>query len=245
MTGHSALRPHDGELSGARLGGRALIVAAILFIAAFSWLAEAFNYPDVLDGPSDQVLPRLLALGATGRAVWAGYAILPLLLVPAGVGAHAALARRAPARMQAALLLAVISAVVMMLGLMRWPTIHWSLALALVAAPGEGERAVIGALFDGFNLYLGNYLGEFVGELALNAFFLLVALAMHGDARFPRWAARAGTLAALLGFVAMWRNVTAAASVVAEVENYVLPLWMIGQGVLLARLKTLPATADR
>ena len=35
--------------------------------------------PATLDGPADTVLPRLLATGAAGRAVWALYAFLPLL----------------------------------------------------------------------------------------------------------------------------------------------------------------------
>lgn len=244
MSFDASLDSSPASTAAARVGGWALILAAVLFMAVFSWLAAAFNYPDVLDGAAAEVLPQLLLLGETGRAVWALYALLPLLLIPAGVGAFGALRHRAPASMQVALLLAAMSAVVMMLGLMRWPTIHWALAHALANATGEGERAVIAAVFEAFNLYLGNYLGEFVGELALNGFFLLSALAMRGDARFPRWAGNLGVLAALVGLVALWRNVTPVVSVVAEIENNVLPLWMIGQGALLARLKgsQLPVT---
>jgi hypothetical protein len=214
-------------------------------MAVFSWLAASFNYPDVLDGAAADVLPQLLLLGETGRAVWALYAMLPLLLIPAGAGTYVALRHRAPARMQVAVMLAVVSAVAMMLGLLRWPTIHWVLAQAFTSTTGEGDRAVIATLFQAFNLYLGNYLGEFVGELALNGFFLMSALAMRGDARFPRWAGNIGVLAALLGLVAMWRNVTSVVALVAEIENYVLPLWMIGQGVLLARLKHAPVEVAR
>ena len=75
----------------ARAGGWSLIAAAIGFMAVFSYLAARFSYPDVLDGPPADVLPRLIALGSSGRAVWAIYAFLPLLLIPAGVGAYAAL----------------------------------------------------------------------------------------------------------------------------------------------------------
>ncbi|MBK8002565.1 MAG: hypothetical protein IPK12_01190 [Gemmatimonadetes bacterium] len=64
------------------MGGLALVLAAVLFIAVFSYLAATFHYPDVLDGPADQVLPNLLALGPTGRAVWALYGLIPLLLIP-------------------------------------------------------------------------------------------------------------------------------------------------------------------
>lgn len=230
-------RPRGTDSAAARVGGGALILAAVLFMAVFGYLAVRFDYPDVLDGPAADVLPRLLQLGDGGRAVWALYAMIPLLLIPAGTGAYAALRHRAPAMMHAAALLAVVSALAMLLGLMRWPTTHWALAHGMAAAASDAERAVIATLFDGLNLYLGNYLGEFVGELAMNLFFLLAAMATRGDTRFPRWTATAGAVAALLGLVALWRNVTPLVVRVAEIENYVLPLWMIVFGILLARLR--------
>ena len=245
MSSRVAFDQGPDPVVGARVGGWVLILAAFSFMAVFSWLAASFNYPDVLDGAAADVLPQLLLLGKAGRAVWALYAMLPLLLIPAGAGAFLALRHRAPARMHVALQLAVVSAVVMMLGLMRWPTIHWELAQAFIATTAESDRAIIATLFQGLNLYLGNYLGEFVGELALNGFFLMTALAMRGDARFPRWAGNVGVLAAVLGLVAMWRNVTSSVALVAEIENYVLPLWMIGQGILLVRLKRSPAEVAR
>ena len=88
-----------------RAGGWALILGAVAFMAVFSYLAARFDYPAILDGPAETVLPHLLATGATGRAVWAIYAFLPLLWIPAGVGAclafrrsHPGAAARAPMR---------------------------------------------------------------------------------------------------------------------------------------------------
>lgn len=69
------------------VGGVSFIVGALTFVAVFSYLAAKFNYPDILDGSAADVLPRLLAGGPVMRAVWAIYAFLPLLLVPAAVGA--------------------------------------------------------------------------------------------------------------------------------------------------------------
>ena len=93
------------------------------------------------------------------------------------------------------------------------------------------------AVFDGLNAYLGQYIGEFVGELTLNLFFLCAALGMRRAGGFPRWAAVGGTVAAAFGLVGMWRNVTPLVAGVAEVENYVLPVWMIVLGVLLVRAR--------
>ena len=74
-----------------RAGGLALIAGAMAFLGVFAFLAARFNYPAVLDGSAAEVLPRLLATGATGRAVWAAYGFLPIIWIPAGVAAFHAL----------------------------------------------------------------------------------------------------------------------------------------------------------
>ena len=68
------------------IGGASLIAATILFVVVFTYLAAAFDYPDVLDRPAADVLPALLALGSTGRMVWFVYGLIPLLIVPTGLG---------------------------------------------------------------------------------------------------------------------------------------------------------------
>jgi len=82
-----------------RVGGCALILGAISFVAVLAFLAARFDYPAVLDGPASTVLPKLLATGVTGRAVWAVYAVLPLVWIPAGVGAYYALRNTHPGAM--------------------------------------------------------------------------------------------------------------------------------------------------
>ena len=213
-----------------RAGGWSLILGAVAFMAVFSYLAARFDYPAILDGPAETVLPHLLATGSTGRAVWAIYAFLPLVWIPAGAGAYLALRRSHPGSSLLALQCAVVAALAMMLGLMRWPTVHWRLA-QLYATADSSQRAVLDALFDGLNTYLGNYLGEFLGELAFNAFFLLTGWALLQTRRV----AVLGLVAGLAGLVGMFRNVTEAVAPVAAVNNYLLPAWMIVFGVVLAR----------
>jgi hypothetical protein len=122
----------------------------------------------------------------------------------------------------------------MMLGLMRWPSLHWELAHGYATATPQ-QQPLFHALFLGLNRYLGNYIGEFLGELTLNVFFLLAAIAMLRESRFPRWAASLGLLTALAGLIGMFRNVTAIVAPVAELNNYLLPAWMIVFGVMLLR----------
>ena len=220
-----------------RIGGAFLIGGALAFLGVFSFLAARFNYPQVLDGSANEVLPALLATGFTGRAVWAIYGFLPLIWIPAAVGAFQALRDVREGSMRIAVLFATISSLSMMLGLLRWPSIHWSLAEAYAAA-GEVERVGIGATFAGLNSFLGNYVGEFLGELAFSVFFLISALAMLvRGAGFPRWAGYLGVATALLGLIGMFRNVTNAVGPIAELNNYLLPLWMIVFGVALIRYR--------
>jgi hypothetical protein len=215
-------------------GGLALILGALAFLGVFAFLAATFDYPTVLDGSADRVLPELLATGATGRFAWSLYALLPLIWLPAGVGAFEALRTRSEGGMRLALLFAGLASVSMMLGLFRWPSIHWELARAYDGA-APAERATIAVLFDGLNLYLGSFIGEFLGELSFSAFFLLSAAAMLRTPAFPRWIGWWGAATAVLGLAGMFRNVTNVVAPVAELNNYLLPLWMIGFGVALLR----------
>ena len=221
-------------LTTIRLGGVALILGAIAFMGVFAYLAAKFNYPAVLDGPASAVLPALLATGASGRAAWAFYGFLPLIWLPAGVGAYYALRDSHPGAMLLALHFAALSAISMMLGLLRWPSIHWRLAELYVAADPAQQR-VLEATFDGLNTYLGNYLGEFLGELAFSAFFVLSAWALLRSGRSARWLAVVGLLTGILGWIGMFRNLTTAVAPVAAINNYLLPLWMIAMGVVLVR----------
>jgi hypothetical protein len=210
-------------------GGVALVAGALAFLGVFSYLAARFNYPEVLDGRAHDVLPALLATGTAGRTAWALYAVLPLVFLPAGVGAFEALRDRAAGPMRVGALFAMLAAVSMMLGLMRWPSMHWELARAWSAA-GEGERMVLAAVFDGLNRYLGNFIGEFLGEFSFSVFFVLSGLSLLRHHRAPRWLAWWGIATGVLGLIGMWRNVSSSVGPVAEVNNYLLPAWMIGFG---------------
>jgi Domain of unknown function (DUF4386) len=134
--------------------------------------------------------------------------------------------------MRVGMLFAFLAAFSMMLGLMRWPSVHWELARAW-ATTAEGDRLVLAAVFDGLNRYLGNFIGEFLGELGFSVFFMLSGVGLSRHPRCPRWLSWWGIATGVLGLIGMWRNVTPAVDVVAAANNYLLPAWMIGFGVWL------------
>ena len=213
-------------------GGIALVGGAVAFLGVFSYLAARFQYPEVLDGRAQDVLPALLATGASGRAAWAFYSVLPLVFIPAGIGAFEALRERAAGPMRVGVLFAFLAAVSMVLGLMRWPSVHWELARAWGAA-SEGDRLVLAAMFDGLNRYLGNFIGEFLGEFSFSVFFVLSGVGLLRHERAARWIGWWGIATGVLGLIGMWRNITTGVDAVAAANNYLLPAWMIGFGVWL------------
>lgn len=210
------------------VGGVCLVAGALAFVGVVSYLAANFNYPSVLDGSADDVLPRLRGGGSTMRSVWALYAFLPLLLVPGGVGAYFA-CPASRGRMTVAMIATCLGAFAMCLGLMRWPTIHWALAETYAAAAPD-VRVGLGAVFAGLNLYLGNYIGEFMGEICLGIFFLLTGLSMLIEPRFKRWLGAVGVVFAVLFMVGALRNVVPAVQPLADLNNSLLPVWMIVLG---------------
>jgi len=212
-------------------GGLSFIVGALAFVAVFSYLAANFDYPKILDGSAAEVLPRLQAGGATMRAVWAVYAFLPLLLVPGAVGAYFA-CPASRGRMTVALVFGSLGSLAMGLGLMRWPSVHWALAEAYGPAGGEAKSS-LAAIFSGLNLYLGNYIGEFLGEVCLATLFLLTGLSLRREGQFPRWLGACGAVFSLLFLVGALRNAFPAVQPVADVNNALLPLWMLLLGASL------------
>lgn len=223
-------------------GGASLIVAALAFALVFTYLAANFNYPDVLDGSAAEVLPRLREGGLAMRAVWAIYAVLPLLFVPGAVGALSAFPS-SRARMTLALTVATLGALSMCLGLMRWPSMHWALAGSYSQA-GPEARSSLDAVFNGLNLYLGNYIGEFLGETMLAAFFLLSGLSILDEAEFPAWLGWSGLSFSMLFLVGAFRNITSSVQIIADINNLLLPLWMIVFGLALLLKSKEPVASD-
>lgn len=225
------------------IGGWSLLAATVLFGIEFSYLSSTFDYPMILERPASEVLPRLVSLGSTGRGVWILYGLTPLLLIPAALGVAAASRDQAPHASRAAMILATLSAFCMMGGLLRWPSLHWQLALAFVSGTAA-TRDSIDAIFTAANSYLGTFTGEFLGEAFLNAFFALASFALVRSRAASRWVLYAGMTVSLVGATAMLRNFTTMVAPIAAVNNAVLPLWLLTFGVVLLRVRR-PLKRDR
>jgi hypothetical protein len=219
--------------------GVALIVCSLAFVAVFAYLAGAFGYPEILDRGAAEVLPRLAAGGRRLRTVWFIYAALPLGIVFAGAASAAVLERGGRRLRTLGTAAAVAAGIAMMIGLVRWPTIEWTLARYWETAPAP-SRTALAALFDASNLLLGNVVGEFVGEICLAIWFVALGIAFRRDGR--RWLGALGLGAGILLAVAGLRNMTTAVAIVAQINNITLPLWLLTLGVVFLRDRGASAT---
>ena len=209
------------------------MLGSVGFVAVFSYLAATFGYPDVLDRSADEVLPALAAGGATLRSAWLVYGALPLTLLVGGI-ASSRLLERGGGRMVARLgvAMATIAAVAMMAGLLRWPSLQWALAERWATASAD-QREVYAAMFDGANTYLGTMFGEYIGEIMLGGWFAMMGIALRGEQR--RWLGAGSLLMALVMTVSAQRQLTHAADAISDVNNILLPVWLVVLGLVVFR----------
>lgn len=121
---------------------------------------------------------------------------------------------------------------------MRWPSVHWTRAQNFVTASPE-QQETINAIFQRLNIYLGNYIGEFLGELTMNTWFLTTSLALLSEKVDIKYVGYLASVTAILGYIGGFSNVTSAVAIVSEVNNYLLPLFLVILGIILLREKPL------
>ena len=164
--------------------------------------------------------------------MWFLYVTLPFGIVFAAAESGSVLARGGSGLRQLGVGAGVGAGIAMALGLVRWPTIEWALARHWETAP-VASRPALAAIFDASNLYLGNVISEFVGEMATALWFAALGIAFRRDG--GRVLGSFGLAAALLVAVAALRNITGAVRLVSEVNNFTLPLWLVALGVVFVR----------
>ena len=102
---------------------------------------------------------------------------------------------------------------------------------AYLACPSSRGRMTLALVAA--SLYLGNYIGEFLGEFCLGTFFYLSGLSLLAEGRFPRWLGWTGAAFGIVFLVGALRNALPAVQPVADVNNALLPLWMVVLGLAL------------
>ena len=111
-----------------RAAGVVLIVAPLWFNASFALLSKRFDYPNILRRSTPEILERFRAGGSSLVLLWWTFMLSGLLLIAGAVLLGQVLGFRGV--VPVAMTIGVLAGLVQMLGLLRWPSIHWTLAEA-------------------------------------------------------------------------------------------------------------------
>ena len=191
MTTTTSRPPTTASSTHARVAAACLALASLLAIAGFTVLGIVFEYPQILEDPTSDVL-SLFRENQTSVTTWfLVLAVSAALMAPAGI----ALGRLAGGRLGRWIaIVGIAAATVQVIGLQRWITLVPGIAKdALDPAAREDAEA----RFELFHLVLGKVVGETIGYALTAVFTVLVVLALRHTV-LPRWAAAIGYTAAAL-----------------------------------------------
>ena len=214
----------------ARLAATTLITASALAIAGFTALGSVFEYPQILEEPTSDIL----ALYREHQGAVVGWflvlVISAAMLAPAGL-LLGRLTGGTLGRWIAAT--GVAAATVQVIGLQRWVTLVPGIS---DDALDPARRAAAEDRFEFLHTLLGKVVGETIGYALTAAFTVLVVIALSRKI-LPIWLAWTGYASAALIATGIVIPVLGAASLT-NFAGYVLwCLWLLGVGFLLLRVR--------
>src|ERR687892_927191 len=143
------------------LTGVLLIVLPVGYNVLYTTPARSFDYPDILRGPTAEVLERFAAGGSKLVLTWWGFAMSAVLLAPAAVLVSQTLGDANPALLSLATTVGVLAALVQFLGLIRWPFAVPHLARTMSdPATTNTTKEAVDVTFQTLNRYLGVAVGR-------------------------------------------------------------------------------------
>jgi hypothetical protein len=213
-----------------------LIAVPVLFMLFYGLLAMTFDYPGILREPAGEVLRRFAAGGPTLVLLWYGFALTPVLFIPAAILLRRAFTATTPF-LDLAVPLGVLAGLTQVMGLIRWPFLVPELARSFLdPSASEATQAAALTVFGAFHQYAGVAIGEHLGYLFTGAWTLVIAGAMLTAPRFRPWLGWAGIASALGILVGLLEPAgIALAGMINAVAYAAWSLWLVGVGVSLLR----------
>ena len=176
-----------------RVTGALFLIGALSFAAAATLLSATFDWPDILRQPADVVLPKFAAGGPSLVWTWFAtawtYAILvvPILLLPTALG------RRDDAALWVASFAGAISAVLALIGFLRWVFVVPPLA-RLYLEGDTANRSAVAAAWLAQHQFGGALLGEHLGQLLGIGWSVTLSIIVLRTRVLPRWLGAVGLL---------------------------------------------------
>jgi hypothetical protein len=179
----------DLPRSDARRAGAALALASLLAIAGFTVLGSVFEYPQILEEPTADILALFREHQGTVMT-WFGVLVLSsALMAPAGVW----LGRVAGGNLGRWIAgVGIAAATVQVIGLQRWVTLVPGIS---DDALDPAKRTAAEDRFELLHNLLGKVIGETMGYALTATFTVLVVIAIR-QRGLPDWLAVSGYVAA-------------------------------------------------
>lgn len=212
----------------ARLAGAALALASLLAIAGFTILGSVFQYPQILEEPTTEVLALFREHQGAVVTWFLVLVVSAALMAPAGLF----LGRLVGGTLGRWIaVVGIAAATVQVIGLQRWVTLVPGISQD---ALDPARRADASERFELLHTILGRVIGETFGYALTTTFTVLVVVALRRTI-MPRWMAVIGYLAAGLIATGVVIPVVEVASL-SNFAGYVVWCgWLLGVAVLLFR----------
>ena len=225
----------SAEIKLITLTGLLLIVVPIAFNVTFFLLQRAFEYPDILRKPTDDVLRRFKAGGAPLRLLWYAFAFSAVLFTPVPVMVQQVFQPDAPWYLMVGTAIGVLAGAVQFLGLIRWPFLVPSLAdMYTDPESTQATRDSVAVVFQAFHRYAGVAIGEHLGYIFTSTWTILLCIAIIATDLVNPLFGWLGILPALGVLTGVFEETGFKAAGMINAISYIFwSVWLIAFGVAL------------
>jgi hypothetical protein len=181
--------------------GWLLIAGAVGVFIPYTILTITFNYPDILRQESGSILTQFHQGGPPLIFTWLAFALLGLPLLVA----YSLIGQRLETKMSQikwVTTIGIISAVVQIIGLLRWVFIVPVLATQFVQTTDPATQEAIKISFKVIHQFAGVLLGEHLGQLFTIIWTVFISAALLKVNIISKWLAWWGFIAAFIYFLA-------------------------------------------
>ena len=216
------------------VGGWSLIIMGLFYPI----ISLNFEYPEFLQGSVDAVLQQLISGGESDRYLWTVLTVVPMLLIFSAFGLCEVLKKKSFVLAEGVLFFGLVASFSLMIGLFKWTGVFWGLG-EMYSEVSVEDQLGLAAVYHHIDLYLGTFIGRYLGAFSLYMFVLFTSLAIFRDKRLQNWMAWLGLVAVLFGAMGFLKDVSETSRAFYEVGQVLMftPLWMILIGIALVRFK--------
>jgi hypothetical protein len=215
------------------LTGLLLVIVPLAFNITFFLLQRAFEYPDILRKPTEEILRRFKEGGTPLRRLWYAFALSAVLFTPVPVLVQQVFGPDAPWFLVVGTVMGVLAGVVQFLGLIRWSFLVPSLAdIYTDQQSTPATRESVAVTFQAFHRYVGVAIGEHLGYLFTSTWTILLCIAVVQTAVVHPLFGWLGIIPAIGVFVGVFEETGFKAAGAINAISYILwSLWLIAFGV--------------